>query len=330
LLLEYYASRDEDAVVAEGLATNASLQDLAQSAMHQDPIQIICISIPQRVPYMTRLLSDLTARAAPGEFQVTFVPAVSTVADPRVAGWANTTTYLAQGVQYFSTLSHTLAMGIASLRVLPSVVIEDDVMLHRHFHDVVHALIRRTRLKNVTVIQLGFILRDKTFESNRFGDLLRPSSIVSCMYARHGVSASAAVARLPTLDRRCPAMPRLSVFALGLSAERNPYGAQAYIVTPGHARAVWDRRFAEMSDGTSHVERRIIGSTARTFRPLRVVPPLVLELPSRFNSSLQHNHSRSNEVLSRLTDNYRDYYCPPHFSAASSKSSATNCIVVNA
>jgi hypothetical protein len=114
------------------------------------------------------------------------------------------------------------------------------------------------------------------------------------------------------------------VFTVGLTAEQNPSGIYAYIVSPGHAGATWDLRFAMTGDGRS-AESFIFGGASLGYHPLRVVPPLVIGTPL-LDSTLQRNLTRVNEVLSRLTDNYRDYYCPPHSNASPLEPNVSSCI----
>jgi hypothetical protein len=267
------------------------------------PIHIICVYLPHRLPYMQRLLSDVQTRA-PGEFAVSYVRAATSLSDPRVADWASNVTFTEQGLPYLPTLSHTLAMGIAANASLPSVIIEDDVILHKAFHAVVIALSRRTQLPDDCVVQFGYILRSGNMR--QFEGMLLADSATFCVQARHAAAVDVSLA----VSGKCSSIradASAGTFVIGLSKETRPWGAQAYLVTPRHARNVWASRYSVTKDFT---EDRLFGLPGER-RALRVVPPLAVEDHPRFATSVGHPANVNRYYwLARMTANFKDYYCP--------------------
>jgi hypothetical protein len=293
------------------IVIRASLYD---STVYIPPVQtlnsrigIICVVMPSRMPYMQRLLSDLELRA-PGEFSVTFVPAVMALSDSRVSGWTSNAAFTRRKSAYLPTLSHMLAMDIAAKAEMPSIVVEDDIMIHKSFHKVVSACIRHASLIPLdTVFQLGYI-HPRGAKFRRLEGMLKPESTTFCIQS----GAEGDVVIKPLIGKQClhDADASAGDFSVGLSREQNPFGAQAYIVRPQHARIVWETRYATMHN-KSNTESRIFSALSPHYRTLRIVPPLAVEDHPRFATTLGHwRQSDQYDLFSQLTKGFKDYYCP--------------------
>lgn len=245
---------------------------------------------------MRQQIAALTARSH-GVFNVTFLPAVSSLSDPRVAGWADPKGLDHAKKGFYCTLSHALAMSIAATEELPTVVVEDDVALHDDFGPVVSALLRDVTLDKNAAIQLGYLHRAEGLSP------LAPQSIVSCVRVSKNTKHSAETFGPSASD--CKHDKSARVFVLGRTSERAPFGTQSYAVTPLHARNAWEARAHVLSNAESLV---FIGANGH---PYRIDPPLALEDYPRFGSSLGHGgyNAWSYEYTAKRVD-VTEYYAP--------------------
>lgn len=267
-------------------------------------IRIICIVLDSRREFMRRQLDALKS-SAPCKFNVTYLPAVTTIDDPRVVGWAKRESFESAGTgggkTYLALLSHTVAAGLVAEEsdARWSVITEDDILLHKDF-GAVGDFLRRSSSIDRSVIQLGYIVQNRA-PIRALGDLLQQNSLAFCirvsLFGKFDVAASKGRGRLcvngPT-DR--------TTFSLGRSSDAYPWGLQAYALTREHASYLWGSR-RSLLDPEESMENNIFPRT----HPYRMVPPAVITSDA-FESSLDHNqvNARSKAALSRLV-NFFDY-----------------------
>jgi GR25 family glycosyltransferase involved in LPS biosynthesis len=292
------------------LQTHTSIQRPQSADIHASAgvesaalLRVVVIFLPQRLSFMQRQLESLNVSSA-GGFNVTYLPAVTSMDDERVRGWEGYLAYKKIGIGHLPTLSHTLAMHVASLEAMPTVVLEDDVLLHRDFPLAVSALLRMRPVREQMSVQLGYLPRfDKLVSNTSF---LREDSRVACVWAwDHPRRAEAAEAVVDA----CTIPDGARVFSVGYPPESNlVWGLQAYSVTPMHARAVWSSRF-ESARLRNNTEEFIFGASPHLFR---VMPPLGIEGFRHFGSTVGHEESNGliHDMLTRVVD-AGDYYQPP-------------------
>ena len=199
-------------------------------------------------------------------------------------------------------------MKTAASEALPTVVMEDDIALHENFSAVVVALLKDGMFDERAAIQLGYFRRSA-------GDALAPRSIAYCVRVSRGSRDIAEPFR--PVAKGCSSDDDTSfrVFSIGRTSESRPFGTQSYIVTPRHARLVWESRrsrdsFVDETYGLVFDSEHLIFSGPNAPRPYRIDPPLAIEDFPRFGSGLGHaqNAKSYNNHLKRIE--ISEYYNP--------------------
>lgn len=252
-------------------------------------IRVLCIALPSRVAHISGQFAALE-RLAPGEFDMTVMEAVASVDDPRVAGWSSRAVFEDKeaaiegsgGKPYLCYLSHVLAAGIiaAEKAALPSIVIEDDVLLHSDFYRVVPAILRRpARFPEDGLLQLGYSPQfDPKPDASR--EVIQWDATAFCIFVAresvrvHSVPAPHACSAAAAGDR---------AFSVGRALEEWSWGTQGYAQTASRALNLWKSRF----DGVN-VKLTVENQVYLATHPYRVSPPLLVPDFS-FESTLGHD-----------------------------------------
>jgi hypothetical protein len=236
---------------------------------HPAPIRIICVVMASRLGYMHRQLAGLDGF----EFNVTLLPAVVSWSDPRVAGWGSEAAYggigAGGGTAYYCSLSHFVALGIVAAEnsSQPTVILEDDIMLHRQFPTIVRGLLKSPGISHILPLQLGFGIKDE--QQTTFDRMVTQESIVVCRDRSRNWQLF-----MNTSDVPCPDEQEefgKNVFRVGRTGDHFPQGTVAYLTSSIHASAVWASRFS--IDPDIPMENGIF----RMPQPFRIVPPLAID-----------------------------------------------------
>lgn len=157
-------------------------------------MMIICICMPKRRSAMKRQFEKMG-------LEYILFDAVESLEDPRVLPMLlkndKTSSYLC-------TLSHQLCMQIASERSEPTIIMEDDVALHKNFVAVASELMKHAW----DCVSLGYLVRHDEF----LRDLMVDPVAVSSHF-------------------------------LGRSKSKYLWGTQCYIVRQSYAKKIWSERF---------------------------------------------------------------------------------------
>ena len=301
--------------------TRAPTKPLARPDVPCDPgsgIRIICIVLDTRREFMRRQLDALKS-SAPCKFNVTYLPAVTTIDDPRVVGWAKRASFESTGTgggkTYLALLSHTVAAGLVADEsdARWSVITEDDILLHKDFGAVGDFLSRSSVMSedemDRSVIQLGYIVQARA-PIGALSNLVQRDSLAFCI--RVSLVGKVDVSASKGRDRLCVKGPTdRSTFSLGRSSDAYPWGLQAYALTREHASYLWGSR-RSLLDPEESMENNIFSRA----HPYRMVPPAVIT-SNAFESSLDHNkvNARSKAALSRLVNVFEYMHCVPAVNA---------------
>lgn len=266
------------------------------------PIRLIFVALPNRVDHVLGQINVLEQRA-PGEFAATVMPAVTSIEDPRVSGWSTRAAFEDEksaaiggsgGKPYLCYLSHMVAAGIVAgeKSTLPSIIMEDDVLLRSEFYRVVPALLRGPKpFPDDGLLQLGYFPRPFN-PPHTPQDVLLPGSITECVY----LSSDTVLMRPPSDPSGCRSEAGLPSFALGLTVEEWAWGTQGYALTATRAMSLWNARFF-----TVNTTRSVESLIYRDPRIHRVSLPLVVQ---DFSLRSTLNHDNDQENYYRL---YRDF-----------------------
>ena len=169
--------------------------------------------MPAREVRMIDQLTHLLPSGCGIEWQV--LRAVESPHDARVRDFVKKNI---KDLGYRCTLSHQLALKIASESQSTSCIIEDDVALHKDFLKTVLQL--GDAVNECGCISIGYLLRDANTATH--GDLTSATDVAGYKYGR--------------------------------SKQAKPWGTQAYLVTPRYAKQVFDRRHKLLGPGNVEAE----------------------------------------------------------------------------
>lgn len=159
-------------------------------------ILLICICLPKRRQHMQKQLDHFN-------IEVLFFDAVQSLDDPRVASMI---TKKDTGDSYLCTLSHHLCMEIASRREHATIIMEDDVILHKDFVKSVTDLTAMPQFNCWGCVSLGYLLQPGDNMFNLISDRVSIGSR-----------------------------------AVGKSLRDYIFGTQCYVVSPAYAEQIMTR-----------------------------------------------------------------------------------------